>query len=183
MKKNGYSLVEVLVAVSILMLSIIGPITIAAKSIQSAQYVRQQTTAFFLAQEGITIANTLRNNGGVDAYTDASVDAWGWISDDALAPCFGEDGCNIDFRDDTLLSNVESCEIVTDCMLLFDDTAPRAAYQLALGEPSPYTRILTFRLASAEEMIVESKVQWSSSLLGGAQEVSLSTSLFNLYGE
>lgn len=178
---NGYSLVEVLVAVSILMLSIVGPITIAAKSLQSAQYSRQQNTAFFLAQEGITAANALRNDGGADAFTDASVDPWDWVTNTNLSPCFAATGCDIDFRDDTLLSNVVSCATASNCTLQFSTTTSRAAFQHQSGDQSPYTRVITFEFANLEEVIVKSTVSWTSTILGGSQEVVLTTSLFNLY--
>lgn len=175
-------MIEVLVAVAILMLAIVGPITIAAKSLQSATYARQQNTAFFLAQEGITIANTLRNNGGLDAYTDANAEAWNWTGQAALAPCFTATGCNIDFRDSTLLTNVVDCSTsATACDLLFSETAGRSVYQLVSGEATPFKRVLTFQFAAADEVIVESRVSWGSTLLGGDQQVILNTSLFNLY--
>lgn len=179
--KKGYSLIEVLVAISILMLSIIGPITIAAKSIQSAQYVRQQNTAFFLAQEGITIANTLRNDSALLATLYPEFDSWAWVQSGGLGVCFQSTGCNIDFRDNTLTSNVTSCATESDCTMSFDENASRAKYQLQQGPLSPYTRILTFDLISPEEVVVVSTVKWNSGLLGGDQEVTLSTSLFDLY--
>jgi Tfp pilus assembly protein PilV len=168
--KSGYSLVEVLVAITILMLSIVGPITIASKSMQSAQYARQQTTAFFLAQEGISIANTIRNDTGVTAYWDTSVTSWSWTTNPALAPCFDPDGCDIDFRDASLTSNVVNCSTVANCLLRFDAGAARAAY----------TRVLTFTL-DGDEVRVVSRVSWDSTLMGGTQEVELTTSLFNLF--
>jgi type II secretory pathway pseudopilin PulG len=178
--KSGYSLVEVLVAITILMLSIVGPITIASKSMQSAQYARQQTTAFFLAQEGISIANTIRNDTGVTAYWDTSVTSWSWTTNPALAPCFDPDGCDIDFRDASLTSNVVNCSTVANCLLRFDAGAARAAYQHVSGTNSPYTRVLTFTL-DGDEVRVVSRVSWDSTLMGGTQEVELTTSLFNLF--
>lgn len=178
--KSGYSLVEVLVAITILMLSIVGPITIAAKSMQSAQYARQQTTAFFLAQEGITVANTLRNDAGVTYYWNTTPLPWAWTTTPALAPCFTSSGCDIDFRDSTLTSNVVNCSSVANCILKLDTSAARAAYQHASGSNSPYTRILTFTLVG-DEVRVTSRVRWDSTLMGGVEEVELTTSLFNLY--
>lgn len=178
---KGYSLVEVMVAISILMISIIGPMTIAVKSYQSAQYSRQQNTAFFLAQEGITAVNTLRNNGGVDAYTNASVDPWDWTTNPNIDECYEATGCNIDFRDSSLLDNITDCSVAGACRLLFDADGARARYQTNAGEESPYTRVITIELISAEEMQVESVVSWESKLLNSSQEVRLSTSLFNLY--
>jgi Tfp pilus assembly protein PilV len=178
---TGYSLVEVLVAITILMLSIIGPVTIAAKSMQSAQYARQQTTAFFLAQEGITVANTLRNDAGVSYYWNSAVLPWSWTTNAALAPCFAASGCDIDFRDSTLTNNVVSCADVDDCILKLDTSAARAVYQHVSGADSPYTRILNFTLVG-DEVRVTSRVIWDSTLLGGTEEeVELTTSLFNLY--
>jgi Tfp pilus assembly protein PilV len=184
---TGYSLVEVLVAISILMISIIGPITIAAKSLQSAQYARQQNTAFFLAQEGITMMNTLRNNGALDAYTNASVDAWDWSNTSlpayaTLAPCFTAAGCGMDFRDSSLFSNIVSCSSsATACTLLFDPTAGRASYQYVQGDASPYTRVIKMSFITANEIKVESTVTWASKILNSTQSVTLGTSLFNLY--
>jgi Tfp pilus assembly protein PilV len=180
---KGYSLVEVLVAISILMLSIVGPITIAAKSLQSAQYARQQNTAFFLAQEGITAANALRNDNALQSFLDSTADAWEWVSQPELAPCFETAGCNIDFRDDTLFDNVVSCSTASNCTLQFSTTTNRAAFQHQSGDPSPYTRVITFEFANPEEVIVRSTVSWTSIILGGSQEVELTTSLFNLYKE
>jgi len=178
---KGYSLVEVLVAITILLLSIVGPLTIASKSMQSAQYARQQNTAFFLAQEGISIANALRNDRGVQSYVNASVSGWSWTTDAALSSCFASTGCNIDFRDSSLTSNVVSCATASNCTLRFNSAAPRALYQLVSGDVTPYTRVIKFQLITAEEVLVTSSVTWDSTILGGTQEVVLTTSLFNLY--
>lgn len=186
MKKDistkGYSLVEVLVAIGILMLSIVGPLTIAAKSMQSAQYARQQTTAFFLAQEGISAINAIRNSEGAEYYIGLNTNPWGWVTDNALIPCYETTGCNLDFRDESLMDNIVNCaDSGTPCNLLFRETSSRAAYQLQSGAPSPFTRIITLE-RSGDEILVESKVQWGSTLLGGTQEeVTLNTSLFNLF--
>lgn len=180
MYTKGYSLVEVLVAISILMLSIVGPMTIAAKSMQSAQYARQQNTAFFLAQEGITAANVLRNDGSLDAYLDSDTGSWAWINETSLQPCFTSTGCDIDFRDDSLLDNVVNCGTAS-CELQFNEASNRAVYQHVSGDATPYTRVLVFDFITEDEVVVDSTVTWGTTLLGGTQSVTLSTSLFNLY--
>lgn len=183
-QKNGYSLVEVLVAVSILMLSIVGPLTIAVKSLQSAQYARQQNTAFFLAQEGITAINLLRNNAALAVYTGASNNSWQWPGDARIFTCTLVDGCNIDFRDSLLYDNVVDCGSGPDvCQLKFSEDAGRAVYQMEEGEPTPYTRVIKLTNINNHEVLVSSTVTWKSSLLGGDQTVTLSASLFDLYEE
>lgn len=186
MKQNirtkGYSLVEVLVAVAILMIAIVGPITIAAKSLQSAQYARQQNTAFFLAQEGITAVNTLRNNGALAVYIGLTDDPWEWTDDSRLNPCFTATGCGIDFHDSLLYENITDCGAAADaCALQFDTSAIRAVYQTTSGLETPYTRVITLENVSADEILVESTVTWSSTLLGEEQSITLTTSLFNIY--
>lgn len=182
---TGYSLIEVLVAISILMLSIVGPITIAMKSLQSAQYARQQNTAFFLAQEGISAINTIRNDAALASFIGSS-DPWEWVDDSALDSCFLETGtgCGIDFRDKTPISNIVDCASSdTACTLLFDDTPNRASYQYGQGDPTVYTRVITLEIVGPAEVLVTSRVGWDSQLLDQTQQVVLSTSLFNLYEE
>ncbi len=179
---KGYSLVESLVAIAILMLSIVGPITIAAKSLQSAQYARQQNTAFFLAQEGISIINTLRNDGGLAAYLNPAVDGWeAWTGDANLAPCFETTGCNFDVSDSTLNNNVVDCNVIANCLMSFSKSATRSVYNLSSGEDTPYTRVIQLRFVTSAEVQVNSTVTWNSQILGGEQEITLTTSLFNLY--
>ncbi len=183
-QKNGYSLVEVLVAVAILMLSIIGPLTIAAKSLQSAQYSRQQNTAFFLAQEGISAINTLRNNAALEHLADSNADEWEWASPTGpLESCFEATGCNLYYDTDTSLENtIADCSSETDCTLMLDENTPRrSVYQLIEGNPTPFRRIITLETVGADEVLLTSRVEWGSTLLGGDQVIGLSTSLFNLY--
>lgn len=49
--KRGFTIIETLVAVTILMISIVGPLTIAQKSLMASIYARDQVTASFLAQD------------------------------------------------------------------------------------------------------------------------------------
>jgi Tfp pilus assembly protein PilV len=51
--KKGFTIIETLVAVTILMISIVGPLTIAQKSLMASIYARDQVTASFLAQDMI----------------------------------------------------------------------------------------------------------------------------------
>jgi prepilin-type N-terminal cleavage/methylation domain-containing protein len=48
---RGFTLVETLVAVTVLLLVIVGPMTVAQKGIQNAYFANEQVTAVFLAQE------------------------------------------------------------------------------------------------------------------------------------
>jgi prepilin-type N-terminal cleavage/methylation domain-containing protein len=52
-RSSGFTLIETLVAVTLLTVAVIAPITLTAQSLQTAFYARDQITAFYLAQEAI----------------------------------------------------------------------------------------------------------------------------------
>jgi len=58
----GFTLVETLVAISILMLSVSGPLYYASESLKAAIYARDQITAFYLAQDAFEQIRKIRDN-------------------------------------------------------------------------------------------------------------------------
>lgn len=79
-KEKGFTLIETLVAVSILTLSIAGPLFTANSVIVAAENARNQLTASHLAQEGIEYVRWMRDNEYLAAYqvspTTASTASW-----------------------------------------------------------------------------------------------------------
>ncbi|MFA6430560.1 MAG: prepilin-type N-terminal cleavage/methylation domain-containing protein [Candidatus Paceibacterota bacterium] len=62
---EGFTLVESLVAISILMVAIVAPMTIAQKGLGSASYSKDQMTASFLAQDAIEFIKNKRDEIGL----------------------------------------------------------------------------------------------------------------------
>lgn len=66
MKKNiknkGFTLIETLVAISILMIAIAGPLTIANKAYTAAAEAKNQSVATNLAQEAMELINYYKDN-------------------------------------------------------------------------------------------------------------------------
>src|SRR3989344_8026028 len=62
---RGFSLIETLVAVVILVSAIVGPLTLAQRSIHSAVYARDQVTASFLAEEVIEYIRMARDGNEI----------------------------------------------------------------------------------------------------------------------
>lgn len=77
---RGFTLVETLVAVSIITISVAGPLYTANRAIVAAENARNQLTASHLAQEGIEYVHLMRDNGYLSAYqanpATASSVAW-----------------------------------------------------------------------------------------------------------
>lgn len=72
---QGFTLIETLVAVSIITLSISGPLFTANRAIVAAENARNQLTASYLAQEGIEYVRLMRDNEYLVAYQTNPVTA------------------------------------------------------------------------------------------------------------
>jgi len=76
---KGFSLIETLIAIVILVSAIVGPLTLAQRSIRSAVYARDQITASFLAEEGVEFirmyrdGNKLGNKNWLNGFSDCFV--------------------------------------------------------------------------------------------------------------
>ncbi len=58
---KGFTLIETLVAISILTVAIVAPMSLTTQSLSSAYYARDQVTAFHLAQEAIEAVRQVRD--------------------------------------------------------------------------------------------------------------------------
>lgn len=71
---GGFTILETLVAISILILALTGPLTIVAQALRSSYYARDQVTAYYLAQEAVEFLRNKRDNAGLNS--SASADTW-----------------------------------------------------------------------------------------------------------
>lgn len=79
---KGFTLIETLVAVSLLTIAIMAPMTLTQQSLSSAYYARDQITAYNLAQEGIESVRAIRDSQilSISQTADASgIDLFGSI--------------------------------------------------------------------------------------------------------
>lgn len=101
---RGFTLIETLVAITLLTVAIVAPMALAAQSLAAAYYARDQITAFFLAQEAIEAVRSVRDaqvleiaqttgSEGVDLFgsvplnTPFTVDAGEVDADQAISAC------------------------------------------------------------------------------------------------
>lgn len=65
---NGFTLIEALIAITILTFAVAGPLSTASRALVAAEIARDQVTASYLAQEGIEYVRAMRDDAYLDAY-------------------------------------------------------------------------------------------------------------------
>ena len=69
MKSNkGFTLVESMIAVTILTFAVAGPLYTASRAFVAAEIARDKLTASYLAQEGVEYVRAMRDNEYLSAY-------------------------------------------------------------------------------------------------------------------
>jgi len=90
-KRRAFTLVETLVAITILTFAVTGTFLTANNALIAAATSRNQLTASYLAQEGIENVRLLRDNAYLSAYsaggTSVSVNAWSGFLAGPISTC------------------------------------------------------------------------------------------------
>ena len=181
---TGFTLVEVLVAISLLLLALVGPMTFIARSSQSTELNNQQVPAVFLAQEGVELVQKVRDDE-LRAWFSPSASPPAWSNMRSyLSACFSSSGCGLSISSvDTV--NVRSCATIENCRLYYneaDTTRSKYVYDSSAGDVTPYTRVIYLNeVVAGREVEVRSEVTWRSGTLRDGQRVEVETAIFNIY--
>lgn len=76
MNLKAFTLIETLVAVTLLTFAVVGPLTAANRGLVVATTARDQLTASYLAQEGIETARLIRDDDYLSNYPATTGNAW-----------------------------------------------------------------------------------------------------------
>lgn len=182
MYKNGFTLIETLVAISILLIAIVGPMTVAQKGIKNAYFATEQVTAVFLAQEAIEAVRELRDDAALDAYdrsytenpTPGDTDDW------VPGSCAGGSACAYDSLD----GDFQSCGSNNNCILRFNSGTGRYTYEAPSTEvtDSPYTRTVVIGNSVNGGRPITVTVSWNAQVFGGTnRSVTLQTWIYDHY--
>lgn len=169
----GFSLVETLVAITILLIAVLAPMRIVSQSIITANFAREELTAIFLAQEGIEYVIRERDN---DALNNDD-NTWDWYDHSSLAAC-RNNGCSYDVSRDTF----DSCS-VSGCTIYFEDSPSNAYYYShdASGTETSFKRKVTIskQTSADHEVIITAEVTWYSALVRSDITRTMATRVFN----
>ncbi|MDP1690213.1 MAG: prepilin-type N-terminal cleavage/methylation domain-containing protein [bacterium] len=175
---KGFTLIETMIAITILTFAMAGPMFTAGRSIVAAQTARDQLTATYLAQEGIEYVRMMRDNEYLTAYhaggADISSTAWSnyltGLDVTSITRCIAPNTCTLDTAGN---GGLEPCP-GNSCAPLYlmgcvngpdglSCTPPNRYIQHELpgSVRSPFTRtIQAIGVSSSEEKII-STVSWS----------------------
>lgn len=174
-RSSGFTLVETLVAISILLVATAGPMTIAAQGLQSAFYAREQLTAYSLGQEALDLARAVRDENAL-----AGED---WLTGiPSACESSNDDGCGVDVRTlewNDCSGSADACTLNYDTSTLSTD---RGVYTYEDGDASVFTRRIWIEEVVADreaEVLVE--VSWPSGLFSEDRVITLQSRLFNHY--
>lgn len=168
---QGFTLVETLVAIAILLLVIVGPMTVAQKGIQNAYFAREQLTAVFLAQEAAEAVRELRDESALEAYDNQSGgNTWNWIP----AACTYASGCGLSGAG----GGFSQCT-GDSCVLKISEGGQYGNTGIST---SPYTRVIKITQPVAGAAFMEVTVTWNSILFStGSRTVKLNTWIYDHY--
>jgi prepilin-type N-terminal cleavage/methylation domain-containing protein len=186
--QGGFSLVEMLVSVSILLLVIVGPMTVTSRTAKSSAFATEQVQAFFLAQEGLELAQLARDELLLRNFEGAINNPWARFTDSSGAGtynnCYGASGCGLEWNTTTALASPISCSPVTNCKLNYKPSAARSWFtHSTVGdiEATPFTRRVYFTVSGGNSVQVRSVVTWQTGSILAEQKVEAQTYLYNIY--
>ncbi len=171
-KQDAFTLVETLVAITVLVTAVVAPLTISASSLFQARHSRDQIVATYLAQESIEMVRYIRDRNLMRSLAGINADWLEFLPRDRwFAPDWdtAQDG------------NLQVCNNVNDpksCPYLYYS----GAYSLnqSAGTQSRFKRAVRITVNSGfpDEILIESRVFWISGT-SGERSVDIKTRLYN----
>ena len=194
--QQGFTLVETLVAITILLIVITGPLTISTSAARSTSFSSEQVVAFFLAQEGAEIMQKARDDVLIRQFIDPAdsgyaanyvANPWGEVMNPSgiYEHCFSSDGCRLMLSATGEVIAPIRCGSNQNCDLYFDsntNTHVRSKYtHVPAGNvATPFTRVIKLT-QTPRDVKIESIVTWRTGGQREVQEVKVETYLYDIY--
>ncbi len=135
MNIKGFTIIETLIAVAILMIAIVGPLTIAHRGLIAAITAREQITANYLAQDAMEYLKNIRDGALIEE--DVAAGEFWWIEgvNDNGLECNESPTPSKRCTIDTITGTQAECSGSSNCGLLYLDSEQRFTHANT-GNPS-----------------------------------------------
>lgn len=161
-KNKGLTLIETLVAISILLASITAPMLIASRGISITSLSRDQVMAAYLAQDVVEYVMAKKKQNSLDEILQKST---GWLLG-LGTPCAAPNGCIIDTLYDLVQPTPATACAATCPTLKFNNVT--GAYGYGTGADwvnSRFTRKIVISSLNSHEAVLEVTILWKNSIL------------------
>jgi len=156
-QKKGFTLVETMVAITILTLAISGAFFTANSAMVASNIARDQLTASYLAQEGIEYVRMMRDNEYLAAYnspTHDTTNAWANFLNPITATC--STSCQFDPADNSLhICSGDGCSV------LWLASTNIYTQRQATGVATQFTRTIRATPVTDKDEKIVSTVKWN----------------------
>lgn len=160
-RPQGFTLVETLVAISILMVSIVGPYYSVYKAVQATYVSRDQLIATTLAQEGVEYVRNVRDTNYLGSQP--------WMT--GLSACQGGKTCMVDATE-----NVAPTTCASACTPLYVSSSNLYTQQVT-GTATRFTRSVQIATVTSDEVVVTVTVSWVN--LHVSHTITINEHLYN----
>lgn len=155
-KTGGFTIVESLVAITILVLVVTGVASAIQTGISSYIFSKDQIIAFYLAQEGFEQIRNIRDENGLKNQP--------WLTGISVAPgdpCFFGSACIVD----PVLSNIPvRCSAPGNCPILRQNASTGFFGYDSAWPATIFTREIVLTQINAKEISILVTVDWSKGL-------------------
>lgn len=156
-REKGFTIVEALVAISILVTAIIGATSAVQTGLSSYILLKDQTVAFYLAQEAFEGVRNIRDQNGL-----ARIDWLTGISENPTDPCWFGEACIVNAVASTIV--LTPCPSPGNCPPLRQSSDGFFGYSGVWPETG-FTREIVLSQVSPNEISVTVTVDWSKGLI------------------
>lgn len=180
-RRKGFTLVETLVAISILLVAVVVPLVLLSQSISSARQTQDQVTALYMAQDAVEYLKYIVATNANDPTKDwlTNLDGSGGTSD-----CLEPKTCTIDSFTNTINQYTGQAPV-----LRYDSSSGSYGYK-PTATPTKFTRTILLKKISPpqipgivySQLLVTVTVSWETST-GASKSVSLGHTIFNYRGK
>lgn len=175
-KKYGFTLVESLVAISILSMSIAATFTAVQSSLQNSSIAKDQTTAYYLAQEAVEIIKNKRDQNALYNIGGFSNTWLTGMSANPADPCYFGKVCRVDATE-VSPNDIVYCGMSFDSCPVLNKEAS-GLFRYIGGTPTIFKRGVQLReVVPGVEVEVKVNISWTSRW--GPKSFEITENIFN----